>query len=190
MTETNEDLTVQDILDEANGGGEPAAYHAILHLWRDVLRAAETEKTVKVTPQWANRICGSYRGIEYWDMNTFRDTYFEKVLELLNVLEVEIDSDPECLNVTSHEEDKVRNGHHYLNVIRDWQMAFLLWEIEWDCEDSEAAVNMACIAEVHRMFFDQQGLLGLLEQIQFEMTDADRDHIAQSLQELKDAREG
>jgi hypothetical protein len=183
---TAEELTVQDILDEANQVG----YHTILEVWREVLRPAQKERFVKITPQWANRICSSYREIQFRDMPRFRDLYFDKIAELGAILDGVIDSDDECLNMTSAEEDVQHNSANYLNILIDWQRAFLMWELEWDCTDMDAAVNLAAISEVHRMFFDEKGLTNLLDQIQFQITDADRELLAQSLQELKEAQEG
>lgn len=179
-------LTVQDILDDANS----APYNSILRIWAEVLKPAEQERYKKITPQWANRICTTYREINFDDVPKFRDHYFDKVLELANILDLEIATDDECLNVTSAEEDVEHNTVHYLNVLIDWQKALLSWELAWDCSDACAAVELAAISEVHRMFFDQNGLTALLDQIKFEMTDDHRDLLAATLQEMRDAQEG
>jgi len=39
------------------------------------------------------------------------------------------------------------------------------------------------------MFFDQNGLTALLDQIKFEFSDQDRDLLAAELQELRESRE-
>lgn len=185
MTETQlpEFDTVQDILDEANA----APYHSILEVWREVLKPAHTERKTKITPQWANRICTTYRELAFADMLEFRDRYFDKIAELESILLAEISSDDECLNVVTPEEDVEQNSHHYMNVLIDWQKAFLAWELAWDCADPDASIELAAVAEVHRMFFDQNGLTALLDQIKFVFTDDDRDLLAAALQELRDA---
>jgi hypothetical protein len=180
------ELTVEDILSEAN----EVAYHTVLELWREVLKPATREASSKITPQWANRVCSSYRELTFADMPAFRDTYFEKITVLAEVLDVEIGSDDECLNMNSAEEDVERNGHHYLNLLVDWQRSFLQWELDWDCTDPNAAVLLAVIAEVHRMFFDSTGLTSLLDSINFEVSDADRDMLAAALEELRNSQEG
>ncbi|MGV0949424.1 MAG: hypothetical protein ACOYB3_02040 [Azonexus sp.] len=187
MTETQlpEFDTVQDILDEANA----APYHTILEVWREVLKPARTERTAKITPQWANRIVSTYRGLEFADMVKFRDHYFDKIAELEDILLGEIETDDECLNVTKPEEDVENNSHHYINVLTNWQKTFLSWELDWDCTDDCAAAELAAISEVHRMFFDQNGITALLDQIKFEFSDNDRDLLAAELQELRDSRE-
>ena len=186
MTETvdmPEFDTVQDILDEAN----KAPYHTVLEVWQQVLAPAEAERSAHITPQWATRITTSYNGVALYDMVDFRDLYFDKVLEFAGILDDEIATDDECLNLTSPEEDVEHNGHHYLNVLINWQKAFLQWELDWDCMSDTAAVEIAAMSEVHRMFFDQNGFIALLDQIKFEFTDADRDLLADILQEMKDS---
>lgn len=184
MTEAPEttDLTVQDILEEAG----QSTYHAILEVWREVLKPAASERLKRITPQYANRICTTYNGMQYSDMLNFRDLYFDHILELARILDIEIDSDDECLNIVSAEEDVAQNSHHYINVLTEWQKAFLQWELNWDCADPDAGLQLAAISEVHRMFFDQNGLTALLDQIKFEFTDADRDALAEALAALRD----
>lgn len=96
-----DDLTVDDIIAEANNAG----YHTILEVWREVLRPAASEQTKRITPQWATRVIGTYHGITYADMPAFRELYFGKILHLAGILDDEIASDDECLNLTSAEED-------------------------------------------------------------------------------------
>lgn len=187
MTDTTmpEFDTVEDILEQANA----APYHTILEVWREVLKPAATERKAKITPQWANRICTTYREINFEDMLEFRDRYFDKIGELEAVLAAEIETDDECLNLTTPDEDAEHNAHHYLNVLTNWQKTFLSWELDWDCADPDASIELGAISEVHRMFFDQNGLTALLDQIKFEFSDADRDLLAAELQDLRDSRE-
>lgn len=184
MTDTTipEFDNVQDILDQAN---ETPAYHAILEVWKAILAPAAEEALKKVTPQWANRICTTYREVDFADMGEFKARYFGKIAELEGILLAEIASDDECLNVLETTEDVERNTHHYINVLTDWQKTFLQWELDWDWADVNAPVELAAIAEVHRMFFDANGITTLLDQINFEFTDADRDVLAAELEDLR-----
>ena len=184
---TQEDtLTVEDILSEA----AEAEYHTVLELWREVLKPASQQLNSDVTPQWANRITSSYREINFRDMIAYRDTYFGLINLLLDVLTFEINSDDECLNMNGPEEDVEHNSHHYLNLLIEWQKLFLSWELDWDCTDEKAAVQLAAISEAHRMFFDQTGLTALLENIQFQITDEDTALMAAALEELRGPKEG
>jgi len=177
--------TVEDILEQANA----APYHAILEVWDAILKPAREERTKKVTPQWANRIVTAYTGIQFADMVEFRDRYFDKILQLHQILLDEIATDDECLNVEKAEEDVEKNSLRYLNLLINWQKAFLQWELDWDCTDPTAAVELGAISEVHRMFFNEDGIIALLDQIKFEFTDDDRDLLAAELNELREAQE-
>jgi hypothetical protein len=196
MTETTIDTT-EAVIDDGDifdfiegGGGEDVPYNTILRVWREVLAPAEDERKARVTPQWASRICSSYHGVSFADMPAFKDLYFDKIRDLALVVDAEIESDAECLNMMTAEEDVEHNSHHYLNILVNWQLTFLQWELDWDPVNVWAAVEIAAIAEIHKMFFDQTGLSALLDNIQFEVTDADREYMANALQALKDAREG
>ena len=146
-------------------------FHPILEVWSKVLISAETESKLRITPQWANRIVSSYREIRFSDTERFHKLYFEKVLALLAILQEEIAQDPECLNVASAEEDLETNTLRYLNVLITWQQQFLVWELDWRSFDKDAAIEIAALSEVHKMFFGETGLLGLLDQIKFEFTE-------------------
>ena len=179
-------------------GGEPPSseegdgqeYHTILQVWREVLKNARTEQHKKVTPQWANRIVTSYRGIEFQDMNLFRNRYFTKVLVLLDILEEEIETDEQCLTYTSAEEDVQFNSNHYLHVLTNWQVQFLQWELHWDCSALDAATELASLSEVHRMFFADQALTTLLDSIGFQYTDENRTELVEQLEAVRKAEEG
>jgi hypothetical protein len=175
-----DDLTVEDIISEANN----ASYHTILEVWREVLRPAASEQTKRITPQWATRVIGTYHDITYADMPAFRELYFGKIMHLAEILDDEIATDDECLNLTSAEEDVEENTPHYLNVLFAWQMQFMQWEIEWDAVSPTAAIEVAALAEVHKMFFDPQGITALLDQINFQFTDTDRDTLGELLASL------
>jgi hypothetical protein len=187
MTDTTlpEFDTVQDILDEANG----APYNTILRIWREVLAPAAAERDKAVSPQWANRICSTYRELRFADMEDFRDIYFGKIMELAEILDLEINGDDECLSPTTPEEDVEANSHHYLNVLFDWQKAFMLWEKDWRCFDDTAAVELAAISEVHKMFFEPTGIVSLLDNIKFEFTDDHRAALQDELAAVTTSRE-
>ena len=189
MTETTmpEFETVDDLVADAAAN---AGYHTILEIWREVLKPAQTERLKKITPQWANRIVTTYTEMTFGDMMTFRDLYFGKIAELEDILLGEISDDDECLNMATPEEDVEENSHHYSNILTNWQKTFLTWELEWDCADPDASIELAAISEVHRMFFDQNGITALLDQIKFEFTDNDRDLLAAELEDLRASKEG
>jgi hypothetical protein len=177
------DEAIEDFIGEPVG--EPDNYHPILEVWRAVLEPARGQRDVKVTPAWANRVIGSYAGVTYADMNNFRDAYFGMVIQMADVLEFEISTDDECLNNFTPEDDLEHNVHHYKNLLRDWQMVLMQRELDWDCESPNAAVEMAVLSEVHKMFFGDTGLTQFLDNIQLQIDETDQAMIRNALDELK-----
>jgi len=183
------EFSPQDKVDMASLGVTPpeedTTYHTILEAWREVLRPAAAEATKKVTPQWANRMIATYMGLTYADMNDFRDLYYARIEQMLNILRLEITSDPDCLTKIDATEDQAENAHHYKNLLMNWQLAILEWEIEWDCTNGDAAIEIAVISEIHKMFLAEQGLVQWLEQIKFEFTEADQATLVETLMEFR-----
>lgn len=176
---TEEQLTVEDILDQA------PEFHPILKVWLEVLDASKTVRQERITPQWALRVVTTHTGMTFQDMPTYRDMYYQGIDELAEALRTEIDSDDECLNYTSAKEDVESNTFHYINVILSWQKIILTWELQWDVEDDQAAVELAVISDIHKMFFGEVGLTSLLDQINFEFTEDSQDLLRAELEELK-----
>lgn len=187
-------LTAQDRADLAEldkGLAAPAvdpevSFHPILQVWREILKPARDELGKRITPQWASRIVASYQDVAFADMVDMRDRYYGKILELLDVLEAEIATDGDCLSYTTPEDDVAENSEHYKNLLRDWQLRFLQWELDWDCTDAKAGVELAAISEVHKAFFGQTGLTQFLDNIRFEYTEADQAALAAELEALKE----
>ena len=163
------------------------SYHSILQIWREVLEPSGKAAVEKPTPAYCNRIITSYPEVRYADMVRFRDLFYSRIDELKAILATEIESDDNCLKHLTAEEDAEFNGQHYKNLLRDWQLAILEWEKDWHCEDTDAAISLATISEIHKMFFGQTGLTSMLDNIPFEYTDADREELGQALEAAKDA---
>lgn len=185
-TPTPESLSDQDKIDLAMLGDSEAAYHTILEAWREVLRPAATEREKKVSPQWANRMLAGYMGLTYADMNDFRDRYYTSLEQLLDILLNEIDSDPEALTYADPTEDAEHNAHHYKNLLLNWQTAILSWELAWECTAATAAVEIAVISEIHKMFLGPQGLVAWLENISFVFSDEDQADLSGALIEFRE----
>jgi hypothetical protein len=185
----NIELSERDLADlEALGveGGELPNFHPVLEVWREVLKPATELAAEKVTPQWASRMVATYTGLKHGDMNELRDRYYAKIAELAAILDFEIATDENCLVYTTPEEDVAENSHHYKSLLLNWQLAFLAWELAWDCADPHAVVELAAISEVHKMFFSETGLTQFLDNIRFEYTEADRDDLTAALNELRE----
>jgi hypothetical protein len=165
VRETIEQPTVfseQDVRDLHELGvtdGDVPSYHVILEVWREVLKPAHAEReSGKVTPQWAGRMVSSYQELRFADCQELQRRYFDKLIDLHQVIVDEIEGDDECLNYTDPEEDAKENRDHYLEILRQWQEKFLRWELEWDCTDTHAAIELAAISETYKVFFGQTGL--------------------------------
>lgn len=183
-------LTVDDILKTPEGPqAENHAYRSILEIWRAIMSGAPSEAEKRITPQWATRMAAKHTQVTIADAGNLQDYYFGYIMDLAKILEFEIETDSECLNVTSVAEDTERNSIHYKNILITWQKQFLQWEIEWDYRSADAAVQVAALSEVHTMFFDPSGITGLLDQINFQFTDDDREALQTELQGMLDAAE-
>lgn len=191
LDDTAMDIEVTDEEIREFTEGTPAdgpSFHPILEVWREVLKPARGELGSKVTPQWASRIISSYTGIGFADMENFRDAYFSKVLELADMVDEQIATDEECLTYTTPEEDVEHNSVHYRALLRDWQLAVMSWELAWETTSPLAAVELAAISEVHKMFFGPTGVTALLDNIRFEFTEADQAELAEALESLKEGK--
>lgn len=179
------DESIQDFIDR---GGEAPTFHPVLRVWREVLSNAEAERTAKVTPQWANRIISTYRGLDFSDMEDFRDLLFGRILDMLAALDEEIATDDECLTYTTPEEDVEHNSGHYKAMISIWQKIYLGWELDWETTSPTAALEIAALGELHRMFFASDGITAYLDNIRFQYTEADQAELLAELEAMKEGR--
>lgn len=166
-------------------------FHTILEVWREVLKPAATEAKKRPTAGWSAKMVNKFPHITFDQMAEFRDRYYAKIEELTQILLGEINSDTKCLTVPKTEaEDAELNGDHYRNLLRDWQLCVLGWELAWRHDDPYAAVELGAISEVHGVFFGQTGLTQFLDNIQLEYTEADQAELALKLEEFRKAAEG
>lgn len=173
---------------ESDEEAEAPEFHPILKVWREVLAPARKEGGKRVTPQWANRMVTAYTGLGFADMNRFRDIYYSKLEALYLLLLAEIEKDEDCLTYSSPEDDVANNSAHYKQLLFDWQLLFLDWEIEWDTEDPDAPIVLAAISEIHKLFFGPTGVTQFLDNIKFEFSESDQAELAVLFENLKTAR--
>lgn len=176
------DFTVDDIV----AGGEEPTFHTILEVWREVLKPAAEEAQKKVTPSWCSRIVAQYAEITYRQMPEFHYRFYAKIQQLLDILLLEIASGDNPLQFTTPAEDAEHNAHHYKNLLLQWQLAIMQWELDWDATDEYAGVELGVISEVHKMFFSQTGLTAYLDNIRFEFTEDDQLLLQAELEELRE----
>lgn len=185
---TDELLSDEDQRDLSQLYNEPEVpeFHPVLEVWREVLKPIATSRLEPVSPQWANRICGAYREINYADMVRYRENYFDKLEDIAGILAEEIATDPDCLTYRDPAEDAKENALHYKNLLLCWQQAILQWELDWDTEDPDAAIEAAAISEVHKLVLGEQGICAYLDTIGFEYTEADQNLLAEALNEQRE----
>lgn len=183
-TGTITDEAISDFMDR---GGEEPTFHPILKVWQAVLEPAREELGKKVSPQWAVRICSTYREVDFAHIPVFQKRYFELLLKLADVVDAEIETDDQCLTWTTPEEDVEHNSHHYRRVLTEWQKLILGRELEWEPTDKYAGVEIAVLSEVHKLFFaNGTGITAYLDNIRFQFTEADQAALAAELDELRD----
>jgi hypothetical protein len=168
--------------------GEEPSYHTVLEVWREVLSNGPDLAKEKVTPQWASKMVATYNEVSFADMEELQKRYFEKIGALAAVLAYEIGTDSDCLTHGDAATDALENAAHYKNVLRDWQLMFLQWELDWNTLDKGAGVELAAISEAHKMFFGPVGLTAYLDSINFEFNEADQAELADALYELRDGQ--
>lgn len=191
VVEISEDYELSDA-DEADLKrllSEDVEYHTLLEVWREVLKPAAVEATKRVTPQWAMRMVQSYPQLTVQDTIELRDRFYAKIQDLAKILDAEIETDSDALSRTTQETDAADNREHYLNLLLNWQKQILQWELDWDCTDPQAHIEVAAISETHKMFFAREGLTGFLDNIGFEFDEDDGQIIADALEELKEDHE-
>jgi hypothetical protein len=169
---------------EDGSDAEAPSFHPILHVWQQVLQPAEEQSRAPITPDWAQRICSTYLELTFKDMPVFQSLYFQRMQELNQILLDEIDIDEECLTYATAEEDKEFNSGHYRYLLQEWQVQFLKWQMAWDCEQDDAAADLASLGEIHKFFFSDKGITPFLDNIKFDYTEEDQANLVAALDEV------
>lgn len=167
------------------------SFHPVLKVWQEALRPAYSEAKKRViTPQWASQMVDKYPKMAYDQLPLFHSLYFERLIELVKIVDLEISEDNQCTTYDNPADDVEFNSEHYINVITNWNLTFLKWELGWDCTSPDAAVEVATLQELYPMFFGSTGITAFLDTIGFQFTDADQENLASVLEEFKNAELG
>lgn len=164
----------------------PPSYHTILEVWDKVLEPARVEAKAKISPQWAVRITSTYPTLTFGDMGRFQEIFYGMIEDLHEILKDQIKGDTEAFTRTELEVDREENRNHYLALLTKWQVYILQCELDWEWQDPDAAIKLAALSEVHKLFLGEQGLTGHLEQIGFEFTEEDQENLSQVLAAVRD----
>ena len=145
--------------------------HTLLEIWAAVLSNIEHVEAQPVSMQMAARITSVYPQIKVQECGLYMTCYHSALRELRSILLDEIESDPDCFKYA--EDDAVKNRHHYLNLLTQWQLQVQQWDKEWDCTELEAHIWLAAYADAGTFVLGKEGLVAHLDQINFEFTDED-----------------
>jgi hypothetical protein len=182
-------LTEQDEadLDLLNDGDSGKLNHTLLEMWRSILGNVEAVSAQKVTPAIANRIVNAWPKLSFADVADYHATYHAFLLELRDILDEVIASDPKCLTRTGEDEDSdaVANRGLYIELLFRWQERIMLWDAAWDCTSPQAGVLLAAIADATSFSVGSNGLVAHLDQIRLDFTDADRAAMGARLEAAK-----
>lgn len=180
-------MTEKDQADLADMLAEPDnfEYHTVLQVWLEVLKQENLDLNRAITPRWATNIVSKYDEISFADMPVYVEEYFDIVVACRDIVQAQVDDNPECLVFNDAAEDALENAPIYKDILLGWQLEFLKRELTWNCEDPRAAVKIAALSEAHGVFFGETGLSGHLEVIKLEFTEADQQELQDSLTEYR-----
>lgn len=182
------EFDIPDDLSDMPEADPPKPYRTLLEIWRAVLEPAVKGemKSEPISPQWATKMVTTYPEVRYVDVMDIHYGVFEMSASLAEILEQIIETDDECLKRTSAEEDAQENAPLYREVLARWQIYFIEQELAWRPLDASAATDLAVLSEVQQMFFGPTGLIGHLDSIGFDFTDADQEALQKRMTEAKD----
>ena len=163
--------------------------HTVLKMWQEVLKNIEEEEKGRITPAIATHVVSSWPKLSYSEVGAYFSYYYALMKELREDLNEVIASDPECLDRV--EDDAIENRELYLEIAFLWSDRIQQWDEAWDWEAPDAHVQIAAIADVSAVFIGQTGLLQHLSQpqVNFQMTEEDREALTARLQEAAKGRE-
>lgn len=176
----------QEELDRLLAEKPEIEYHSIFKVWQSLLESADTAGNRHMTPKWAMAIIGQYVGITFSDLDDYVVQYFNLLDDMRLVLQRIIDEDEDTLKPKSADEDIEVNHSNYVDVLREWQLLLLTRELTWSPSSPTAAVEIAVLSEIQKLFFGQTGLVGHLEAIKLEYSDEDQESLAVALEARRD----
>lgn len=175
------DVDLEAIAASFAEGEAPVMTHTLLEIWNDLLSNAELGVEEHISPMLANSIISKWDRLEFSDIPAYWALYHELMIELRDILHDVIATDPDCYKHV--EDDGVENRKLYMEVLFGWTDRINQWEEQWDCTDPRAAIELAAIADVARMFTGQTGIVEHLSQPQMNFTfgDDERTELAERL---------
>lgn len=162
-------------------------YHSILRVWKAYLDPAEAAAEKPPTMDWVAIIMTNWSHVisDFKQMRAIQRHYFRIVADAKRVLDELIESDPECLDITTKEEDRERNKDHYRHMLLEWQKVLLVEQSNWDADDPEAAENFVALGEVQNQLLGRNGLANLLGVIELPWSEEEQAELSQEIFEFR-----
>ena len=182
MTNSTQEITeLMDMESIVNDEGLVRMERTLLELWQAVLSEENIAAGEKepITIGTALRVISRYPELKYADIPEYMTVYYACLRWFASVLDNEIESNPGCFEHV--EDDAVENKPLYLNLIVLWQQLVLEWEAGWNPLREDAAVLVAAYADARAFVLGQEGMLGHLDQIGFEYSEADSISVAEAV---------
>lgn len=179
MTNENIQLSEQDEKDLATMLGEAAAEapkRTLLATWANLLGNIEASDAARVEPRVALRVISAWPQLTLQEVPEYFRRYHSRLAEMREVLTVEIETAPQALERV--EDDAEENKAHYLNLLAQWQILALSWEMEWDITAEDAHIELASFADAANYVIGDSGIVGHLDAIQFQYTEDDQATVA------------
>ena len=149
----------------------PEKRATLLEVWRSILENIEAAEKEPITPSFAARVVGGHAQITVQEVFRYRTIYSDRLREFRDILDFEIESDPDCLKFG--DEDAEVNGKHYLNLLISWQLLCQSTEEEWDSTSAEAHLEMAAYVDATNFVLGNTGMIAHLDQIGFTFDEDD-----------------
>ncbi len=147
--------------------------HSLLEIWQSILSNIEAMEAERISTQLAFKLVQSYPFLKMQELRQYHWCFYSCLKMYRDILQAEIDSDPECLKHTEAVDDAEQNRHHYLNLLVEWQKLAKLWQDSWDSSADDSHIWFAAYADTQNFIMGEQGIVTLLDQIPFEYSEAD-----------------
>ena len=147
----------------------------LLETWRIVM--GDVENAMLEKPGWhiCARIIRDYPGASLKDVLVYHKLFHEKLLEMRDILDFVIASDPGCYKRV--DDDMEENEHLYLSLLELWQQQLVQWELNWHPSYDDALMDMAASADAGNFFLGSKGLIAHLDPAGFVLNEADADSV-------------
>ena len=167
---------------------EPAEYHAILKVWRNMLDPTQQQRHLPPNPDWCAVLIARWPFLRFADCGVVQAEYFKIFDSVHAIIEQAALDNPEAFEVTEREDD-VENKDIYVFLLTEFQKVLFVVQSEWAYDDPDAGAKMAALGEVQQQLLGKQGLASYLGVVGLPFTQDEQDAMNQELNEFRAALE-